>query len=78
MLLPNSVSHGEQDACYPEIPGPVKAEKEQSSPSLQNTQRNIYSTFASNAAKAHKKRETRGGRTENVGNRPNVKTKKGK
>lgn len=58
LLLPNSVSHGEQDACYPEIPGPVKAEKEQSSPSLQNTQRNIYSTFASNAAKAQKKRDT--------------------
>lgn len=46
LFLPNCVSHGEQAACYPEIPGPVKAEKEQSSPSLQNTQRNIYSTFA--------------------------------
>lgn len=54
LFLPNYVSHGEQAACYPEIPGPVKAEKEQSSPSLQNIQRNVYSTFASNAVKALK------------------------
>lgn len=40
-------------------PRPIKAEKEQSSPSLQNIQRNIYSTFATNAAKALKKRGER-------------------
>lgn len=27
MFLPNSVRHGEQAACYPEISGPVKADK---------------------------------------------------
>lgn len=37
-------------------PRPIKAEKEQSSPSLQNIQRNIYSIFATNAAKVLKER----------------------
>lgn len=37
-------------------PRPIKAEKEQSSPSLQNIQRNIYSIFATDAAKVLKER----------------------
>lgn len=61
LFLPNRVSHGEQAACYPENPWPAKAEKEQSSPSLQNIQRNIYSTYASNAARVLKKTEVKRG-----------------
>lgn len=61
LFLPNRVSHGEQAACYPEKPWPAKEEKEQSSPSLQNIQRNIYSTYASNAARVLKKREVKRG-----------------
>lgn len=57
-------------------PKPIKGVKEQSSPSLQNIQRNIYSTFATNAAKVLKERGKE--RTWNTGNRPNRKTREGK